>query len=457
MYRLFVSVFILGISLSLTGKVTTVDSIAKNPGMAGGVYYAYPISEDDEVVLTATPKDYEPFYVSHYGRHGSRYLINDADYKNVLDWLRKAYYNDNLTDRGRLLKEQMGTIWEEARGRGGELTPLGNRQHKAIAKRLYKANPEIFEGTPEITAKSTVIMRCAHSMFAFIEGLKEIKPSLEIPRESGSRAMDYLNYHSAESNLHSSHKGEWFTLWKNFRDEKTNPERLMKEIFKDIESAKATVDMKTAMWDLYWIAIDLQNMDSEINLFDLFTPQELFGLWQAFNFNMFACNSSYPAALGTITDNAKNLLRNIVETADEYVAGNKNGATLRFGHDGNIIPLTALMQLEDCWSYEWDPNELANSWADYFVSPMAANLQMIFYRNKKDKDDVLVKILLNEQETAINREIIDTDCFPYYKWTDLRETLNNIIETPSSYFLPIEWTEADGLDDFIEEENKKFQ
>lgn len=419
----------------LSARVTTVDSIAADPGRAGGVYYAYPITSDAQVRFTAPPKGYKPFYVSHYGRHGSRYLISDEDYARVMKWLDKAYELGHLSSRGELLKEQMDTIWLEAQGRGGELTPLGNRQHKAIARRLIKNNPQIFEGTPEITAKSTVVMRCAHSMFAFIEALKEVNPSLEIPRESGERAMVYLNYHSPESGKYSGHNGEWYPRWRNFRNSQTNPDRLMETIFIDKSTAETYVDTKEAMWDLYWIAVDLQNMETDINLYDLFTPQELFDLWQVFNFNFYACNSSYPLAEGTLTDNAQNLLRNIVETADEYIAEGKNGATLRFGHDGNIIPLTALMRLKDCYAYVSEPAYLAAQYADYSISPMAANLQLIFYRpTKGNNSEVLVKAMLNEREVLFDD--LDSDIFPFYKWSDLRELLLDYINNPSVRFVP---------------------
>ena len=39
----------------------------------GGVYYAYPIESGmANPLLQLAPEGYEPFYISHYGRHGSR-------------------------------------------------------------------------------------------------------------------------------------------------------------------------------------------------------------------------------------------------------------------------------------------------------------------------------------------------------------------------------------------------
>ena len=48
---------------------------------------------------------------------------------------------------------------------------------------------------------------------------------------------------------------------------------------------------------------------------------------------------------------------------------------------------------------------------------------MIFYRNKQE--DILVKIMYNEKETAI--PALKTMSGPYYKWSELKEYLNSLL------------------------------
>lgn len=406
---------------------TTREEMYATPEKNGGVYYAYPITESAN---TAVPKGYKPFYISHYGRHGSRYLISDNDYTNVMAVFDKAERDGKLTALGKDVKMRLDSVWKEARGRGGELSPLGVRQHHGIAQRMYRAFPEVFAGEPEITAKSTVVMRCAHSMFAFIEALKELNPKLVIPRESGERAMNYLNYHSKESGHYSGHNGPAYVPTKKFRAEKTNSARMMATLFNDPAYIQSTIDSDALMWGLYWVAVDMQNMETPLSFFDLFTAEELFDLWQVFNFDFYSHNCSFPPANGAFTDNAKNLVTNIVETADQYIADNKNGATLRFGHDGNIIPLAALLQLDNAVAWESNPDSLYTKYADFKVSPMGANLQMILFKNKDGK--ILAKFMLNERETHIPAP---TDNFPYYDWEVARKWLQTVIDTPSAKFI----------------------
>lgn len=400
------------------------QDIDENPLRAAGVYYAYPTDEISPEYGSNVPEGYEPFYISHYGRHGSRYLISDRDYTKIMDRLRDASEAGALTQAGERLRLQLDTVWSEARGRGGELSPLGTRQHKGIARRMAQAHPQVFAGDAKVTAASTVIMRCAHSMFAFMEGLKELYPNLEIPRESGERTMIYLNYHSPESGPFASNNGPYYQDYRRFYRANTQPERLMDTLFADRAYLDRWVDQEDLMWSLYWLAADMQNMETDIDFFYLFTPDEMYNLWQTANFGFFGRNSSYAPAQGHFTANAKNLLNNIIDTADDYIANHKNGATLRFGHDGNIIPLTALMQLEGCYSDIVRPEDLASEYADFRVSPMAANLQMVFYRKEAKAgtpDEILVRIYLNEKDIALPVTPVAPN---YYRWTDLRDYLS---------------------------------
>ncbi|MDE6276547.1 MAG: histidine phosphatase family protein [Muribaculaceae bacterium] len=405
--------------------LTPREEVEANPLKAGGIYFAYPADEISPIAAER-PKGYTPFYISHYGRHGSRYLISDRDYSDIIERLRDAASKDALTPLGLDVLARLDTVWVEAEGRGGELTPLGTRQHRSIARRAAQAFPEVFKGKDaEVTAASTVIMRCAHSMFAFMEGLKELNPQLDIARESSERHMNYLNYHSPESGPYSSRRGPWYQDYKRFKAENTRPERLMASLFSDPAYVERWVDQDELMWQLYWLAMDMQNMETPINFTDLFTTDELYGMWETANFNFYATNSSYPLANGEHTANARNLVRDFMTKADAYVAEGKHGASLRFGHDGNIIPLTALLKIEGAFSDAIAPADLAKGgYANFRISPMASNLQMIFFRNDKRPDDVVVRVLLNERPASLPVPELGPGL---YNWTELRKHLESLL------------------------------
>lgn len=405
----------LALASSLSAR-TTVEDIKNTPEIAAGIYYAYPVTN---VENTPAPKGYEPFYISHYGRHGSRYMISDKDYTELPAMLHKAADAGALSAEGLEVLAIIDSVGKEGLGRSGELTPLGNRQHHDIATRMYHAYPEVFAGEPDITAVSTVVMRCAHSMFAFIEGLKEQNPSLKIPRESAQKQMDYMNYHVKECGIEAGPAGQWYQTWKRLDNEAFEGKQLAARLFNNPEYVDTWVDTYRLAYYLFRYAIDMQDIETNLDLYKYFTPQELYDMWLATNFSFFARNSSYAPANGAHTDCSKSLIENIVVTADSYVDNNRHGATLRFGHDGNITPLTAAIGLNGCYTGETDPEKIAEVWNDYLISPMAANLQIVLFKNKKG--DVIAKIMLNERETAVDG--LPSDNFPFYKWSDLRRHL----------------------------------
>jgi hypothetical protein len=117
----------------------------------------------------------------------------------------------------------------------------------------------------------------------------------------------------------------------------------------------------------------------------------------------------------------RNLLRNIIETADT-VLGNSAAkaniqATLRFGHEVCVMPLACLLELDSCGISVENPDELDRYWRNYNIFPMACNIQLVFYRPKGKPGDVLVKAMLNEREASLP---VQPTQWPYYKWNDLR-------------------------------------
>ena len=87
---------------------TSPEELRANPCKAGGVYLAYPVPTE---ALTPAPKGYKPVYISHYGRHGSRYLIGDRDYGWVVDLFNDARQHNALTEKGKDVCDRLNKLW----------------------------------------------------------------------------------------------------------------------------------------------------------------------------------------------------------------------------------------------------------------------------------------------------------------------------------------------------------
>lgn len=393
---------------------TTFEEISADLNKAGGVYLAYPKVEAKQ---TPAPKGYKPFYVSHYGRHGSRYLLGDRDYLWIIQLMQKADSVNGLTPLGKDVLKRLTLVWQEVQGRAGDLTPLGVRQHQGIAERMTKNFPEVFRGKRSVSARSTVVYRCAMSMAAFGDRLKGLNPQLDISYEMSEKYMSYLNYHTDRSNAFThGEKGPWVEEYRKFEEQQVKPDRLVSTLFSNADFIRCEVNPNNLMWGLYWIAVDMQDIETPVSFYDIFTAREMFDLWQCVNYRFYIGNANPLASKGIVMANAKSLVENIIESADAAIKDHSIAATLRFGHDGNVIPLLALLQIENFDVAVAGPSEVYKYWCDFKATPMASNVQIVFFENKKG--DVLVKFLHNEKEVHIP---VKTDNWPYYHWNEVRD------------------------------------
>lgn len=401
---------------------TTKEAVFEDINKAGGVYYAYP--SKDIIPQTRAPKGYKPFYISHFGRHGSRYLISDDQYKSVIDLLALARNESALTPLGEDVYKRLLILWKEVEFKGGDLSPLGVREQRGIAERMATSYPEIFSKKVAIDAYSTMVVRCVLSMDAFCERLKEINPALNISRDSSMKHQRYLNHHTKEAIAFRSAPNTWKEEYNKFVDERMDASRLVNSIFSKPDFILKKVNPRNFMWGMYSIAIGMQNVETDLSFYDVFEKEELFKIWECENFKNYVNDANYAGSKGLMFENAKPVLKEIIKGADAMIESNGVGASLKFAHDGNIIPLALLLHLKNSYNSIDNASDFYKAWSNFIIAPMAGNIQMVFYRKNKS-DDVLVKFLLHEKEIQIPS--VKTDIAPYYHWKDIKSFYNTLL------------------------------
>lgn len=413
--------FLTFLSIFLVAAVTMAqlpkDEISADPRLSGSNHLAYPVPLQSR--LTPAPKGYRPFYISHYGRHGSRYLIGPDEYDVPVKVLARADSLGKLTPLGRDVLRRARLLKEEARGRLGELTPLGAEQHRQIARRMYERFPEVFKGNVTVDAKSTVVIRCILSMENELQELLLHNPKLDIKHDASEHDMYYMN--QSDPSL-SSQKMPRRALvaWNDFCARHVSRAPLMKRLFNDDTYVKYEVDTLDLGNRLFKLAGNVQSspLGEKISLFDIFTKDELYNFWLATNASWYIGYGACKLNGATQPYSQRNLLRNIIHQADSCIALEHPGATLRFGHETMVLPLTCLLGIN---GYDLETDDLESlvdkGWINYKVFPMGANIQLVFYRRNAADKDVLVKVLLNENEATLP---VPTDCAPYYHWNDFK-------------------------------------
>jgi hypothetical protein len=414
--KIFAALAILVMMLPvLVNAQTTKEEFLSNIQHAGGVLQSYIYVKTQ---LTPAPEGYKPFYISHYGRHGSRWLTTAEYYNRPEKIFKEAFQADKLTDLGVSVYKRIQAIAADAENHYGDLSPRGVVENKDIAERMFRSYPEVFSTKNgracNIYSRSTVIPRCIISMAANNERLKELNPKIAIIREATNKNT-YLNTEYKTAGKDSLEAIAYDLLNQHF-----NMRVFLFTLFTDTLYVKEHIKNPTALvLNIFQLAGDLQDLDHlSIDLYDIFSKEEIFALWQALNIKWYYDFNSQEAK-----ESSKSLLRNILDCADSAITYGHISADLRFGHDSYISPLLALMSVNELYDRKPDPENIDQVWSDFKVTPMAANLQLIFYRNGKT-GDVIVKILHCEKEAKIP---VPTDMAPYYHWTDMKAYYRQII------------------------------
>lgn len=397
--------------------------LKQNPERYGGVHHSYEAPET--TVDTPAPKGYEPFYVSHYGRHGSRYLTSMNSVTRVSHLFDRLDSLGVLSTEGEALHKALKALEQSHEDQAGYLTLRGGREHQGIAHRLYERVPGVFAQTDRdrVVAESSYVQRCIQSLANFSLALKADAPQLRFDIYAGERFMKHISPGTSvpRNRSHSA-------VFDSVLNARFDPARVMNAWFSDPWVAAQHLGKYSVRQFIYYVfyagGINQCLADDydlpEIHAF--FTEDELYNLWYCENLSHFDSMSNTLDNGCRFNETGRKILADFVSKADAAVAGNDVAADLRFGHDSGLLPLLSYLRLEGYEETVPMAQAAESGWYSFEQMPMGSNLQLIFYRDKKG--DVLVKILRNEHETTI--PALKPYKGPYYRWKDLRNYFVNL-------------------------------
>lgn len=433
--RIFTLFLLLLLSLSAVAQTPEAvrESIRKYPNLALPTYSTYPSIPLGEIA--ATPDGFEPFYFSLVGRHGSRYDQSGKSFRKALSVFRKADSLGILTEQGKHLYSHIAEISAAQNGRNGELSELGYNQWLGIAHRAYDHFAPVF-ASGAIDGKSSTSLRCVLSMVAFNQGIKELSPQLTIYQQARKSELGivrplYDNPATPElaRKIHkeSGAKGEWnkdLNEWEKSSDASsflskvtTDRKRLLKEC-----GGKSDFRVLRYSFRALLFGENFELGDREL-LTSLFTPEEMYAIYvhqtaKWVNTSIGRGNEKvemYSSFMRPMVDD-------IIAKGNAAIEGkNPHKANLRFTHDSYVGPLLSVMGYEGCYpQYSTNIEQATTSFNFGTVVPMAANLQIVLYRNKAG--EVLVRSLVNERDAYLP---IKCATAPFYPWKEFCKYLEN--------------------------------
>lgn len=396
------------LSWSVAFAATDIGEVIDEcPQKAGGIYYAYDVEYDS---IAPVPDGFRPVYISHYGRHGSRWPVKQRIYSEASGFFQQQQLAENLTQEGKEVWKLVGICAANAQGHLGELTAKGENQHRGVAERMVNRFPSLFSDGAGVVARSSVEPRCIMSMMAFCDRLKEMKPDVQLKKTASPGDMEFIHHKSIDAEMMTGEDAPWMWGFHNYRDSVSRCPKLAEKLFKSVPQSDS---LEIFMRSLYDVAISVQDIDSlDADILSRFDTDELAGLWKAANYMQYAGNGKSPMSGHTGPQCAVTLLREICSRADEMLADCNVNVDLRFGHDTDLLRLISLIDAGGAGVELEDPDEIAEKWRNFDISPMGANLQFVFFKN--DAGAVLLMPRLNERPV----EISDVpQIFPgYYDW-----------------------------------------
>ena len=399
--------FVLVASTSWAQGIAALDELKADPRKSYGTDFPY---EYTTPRLTKAPSGYKPFYISHYGRHGSRYYWNAMLYQELANLLTKAHERGQLTPAGEAFFEKFMAAKDELSTGVSELSNLGWEQHQRIARTMYNNFPEVFKKGGNVLAIASLSGRCVLSMSSFCQELVQCNPKIEIREQSSRFTLDGV-VPSDRQNPHKRQFPKAKPRWEQNKDKFTFDESLREKVVN-----RTFTSTDSLPGNMHHIGINLINLYTSLPsighegmMEGLIFDSELAAQWEQNNLGSYTWVFEPQYEMIPI-------LEDIIKKASAVIDGSSDHiADLRFGHDTCLGPLTVLMGLNGADKDPEDPFEVKNCYQNWQTGK-ASNLQLVFYRDKHG--DVLVKCLLNGREASLP---VPTTQYPYYRWTDFRD------------------------------------
>lgn len=395
--------------------VQAADPTATNYTMreCEGSYMPYP----DVKSVEACPDSLEPVMINHIGRHGVRFPSSEKNIKAVLEAVARAEAAGQLTSTGRKLRNLCNTIKAATAGRWGALDSLGETEQAAIATRMAKAWPTLFDGG-RVEAIASYSPRAIMSMYCFTHRLARINNKLEIYTSSGRQNSKLLRPFDSDTFYHEyREEGRWREPLTALETQVLTDAPLKRAFGSTFDGADPS-EMRELVMNEYSVVACAAAAGVETDASEFFTRDEYNAAWSVSNLRHYLQYSASTLSMAPV-DMAADLLRELIDTTGDN--GNCH-VRLRFGHAETLMPLLAMMHIPGCYYMTNYFDTVAMHWRDFNIVPMAANLQLILLRHKQN-GRLYLRVDLNEKPVPL----IPARTAIYTPWEVAREYLTRCL------------------------------
>ena len=418
MKKIAIAICLLGVCGAIHAQHNSRAEVMADVERAGGTYYLYPMGQP---APTPAPKGYRPFYVSHVGRHGSRFALGSKIYEELLEIWTGGHEQGWLTPQGEAVYEAFTALYPSIARREGNLTHKGQAQHRYIASQIFKNYPAVFKGPTRAEAVSTVSHRVIVSMFSFLRELDALDRDFSYDVDYGQPYQSYLLPDVIDSDADRTEQAEQKVNGFLESIVAAGEVALASMLGRWISQPDSLLPDTEARLDfcdgMHTFVSSLDNLDVPVPevFYSLFSPEERYAIWRLDNYGAYALLGRSPDTQNLRVQAMRALWDDFRDKAEADWA---NGVQLRlrFAHDSTLMPLLSLLDVNGMGARIEDPAQVEQYWRSFDI-PMACNLQFIFFKSKKNPD-ILVQVLLNGREATLPLPMAAPGSF--YRWDEVK-------------------------------------
>lgn len=384
------------------------------PASLDGSMMPYDFSAEDTVA--AIPAGYEPVHVSYVARHGARFLSSRKKVEKIEKELKKAEAEGTLSDDGHAMLRRIAQIEDSTAGRWGLLSTVGIEEEQRLGKEMAVMFPELLKSGRMVTL-STFVPRVVMTMYEFNHAVERRHTDLEIYTSSGRQNDSLLYFFDAFAGYRDfRNDGAWEKVYDDFVARHVSAEAARRLFTSTPLSDKKLRDLTMEMYG----ALQGDRAAGFVpSAQDFFSEEEYRECYRASNLKHYLRNT--PNSLDpSCAPATAMLIRRIISDADAALEGNAEGAddivfSGYFGHAETLLPLLAVMNIPGCWTPLTSYNNLEAKWRLNEITPLGANLALIFLRSPSG--DIYVSLRHNGRNTEAYPgagEIIKWDALKAY-------------------------------------------
>ena len=398
--RLLPSTLTLILSLSFSSPLPLhAETRSEIPAKYDGSMMPYDFSTVDS--LPDIPAGYEPVHVSYVARHGARFLSSPKKIEKIESELRKAKAENRLSPEGETFLSYLQEIADSTNGRWGLLSSVGLEEEQRLGEQMANMFPQLLK-KGDMKTISTFVPRVVMTMYEFNHAVERRHTDLEIYTNSGHANDSLLYFFDVFTGYRDfRNDGAWKKVYDDYVHTHVSPLPAARLFSQTDLSDKKLSDLTMEMYG----AVQGNRAAGFVPVAGrFFSEEEYRECYRASNLKHYLRNT--PNSLDPYcSSSTAMLIRRIISDADAALnqAGDRKDRdnvvfSGYFGHAETLLPLFSVMNIPGCFSPATSYENLDAKWKLEDITPLGANLALIFLKNPSG--EIFVSVRHNGRNVA---------------------------------------------------------